>query len=469
MWIKEYVLDPIAWAVSQQLIQSLTGSIIGFVNGQGNGTGQSQFVQNLLTNLWQVGDNQAMSFLSQFGRSSNSPFASAITAALYTDYGYQTSLAGFFAQNRCSLTQASPNINQFVLGDWSQGGINAWFALTVPNENNPYTLYQRAQAERNSLVGASQFVRTQDYQAGQGFLSWCQPNESADPIGQVTVTPQQTESSSDPLAPVTVTPQQCMNSDGTPGTISTPGSVIKAQLDKAVGSGVDKLVSADEIDEVIGALAQRLISSVLGGASGGLSGLSQPSGSGASPFVTQFQNETPTQAAGGATGGTTGSSSSVTLANTALANVSSYETAWNAILSAAQTASSNLNALSTCSAYSSAAQTALTSEVQPVIAQAQTAIQTAEQTKTLANKVLSEASSNSASLVSDTQALAAATPTAPDAAQAQTQAESTGTAVATPDGSLTVAGGTLLDQMKLIGQNAQAYRASCGVGTFGLP
>lgn len=466
IWLKEYVLDPIAWAVSQQLIQSVTGSIIGFVNGQGNGTGQSQFVQNLLQNLWHVGDGEAMAFLSQFGRSSNSPFASVITSALYRNYGYQTSLAGFFAANQCTLSQVSPNINQFVAGDWSQGGVQAWFALTTQEENNPFTLYQRAQGQLGSMVAAAQFARTQDYQAGQGFISWCGTSDSStDPLAPVTVTPAQTEASSqdNSIAPVTVTPEQCMNSDGTMGTIQTPGSVIKGQLDKVLGSGVDKLVSADEFDEIIGALAQQLISGVLGGASGGLAGISQPSSTGASPFVTQFQNQTPAQASGG----TTGSSSSVTLANSVLTNVASDEAAWNTILSSAQSAATSLTSLSACSAYSAAAQSALTSEVQPVITEAQTAIQTAEQTKALANKVLAEASANSTSLVSDTQTLANASPSAADVAQVQPQAESTGTAVATPDGSLTVSGGTTLDQMQLIGHNAQTYQASCAAG--GLP
>jgi len=64
--VKEYVLDPIAWALSNKLLQSITGSTINFVNGKSNGTGQPQFVQNLLGTLQKSGDNQALAFFAQF-------------------------------------------------------------------------------------------------------------------------------------------------------------------------------------------------------------------------------------------------------------------------------------------------------------------------------------------------------------------------------------------------------------------
>lgn len=465
--LKEYVLDPLAWVLSQKSLQAITGSVIGFVTGNGNGTGQPQFVQNLLGNLQGVGDNQAFAFLAQFGSQSNSPFSSAITSALRTNYLQQTSLAGFFAANKCTLSQSSPNPNAFLAGNWSQGGIAAWFALTTQGQNDPYQLYQKANGQLGSQVAAAQFARVQDYQAGNGFISWCDTSSGgSNSIQPVSITPQQTGTSAD-LQPVSITPQQCMNSDGTPGTVATPGSVIHDQLTKALGSGVDKLVSSDEIDEILGQLAMQLVSSVLGGSSGGLSGISQSSSESSRSMLNQYTSENPAGTTGGSN---TANGSIVTLAQTTLSNITAYETAWNTVLNAAQAASSTVTQLSsTCTTESSSAQTALLYEVQPVILQAQNAIASAEKTKALAQKVLAESSSTdpgtAGALLADSQALAAAPPTATDIATAQSDAQAPGAATASPSGSLTVSGGTLVDRMNLITKNAQALQSACSLPT----
>ena len=63
-------------------------------------------------------------------------------------------------------------------------------------------------------------------------------------------------------------------------------------------------------------------------------------------------------------------------------------------------------------------------------------------------------------LSADTQALGAAPPTTADVVNAQSAATVTGRATASPDGSLTVSGGTLIDQMNLISTNAEALKTS---------
>jgi hypothetical protein len=108
--------------------------------------------------------------------------------------------------------------------------------------------------------------------------------------------------------------------------------------------------------------------------------------------------------------------------------------------------------------------------VQPVIQQAQDAIASAEKTKALAQKVLAESSSTdpgvAGALFADSQALAAAPPTAADIAMAQSNAQALNAATASPDGSLTVSGGTLVDQMRLIQKNASALQAACSLPTI---
>jgi hypothetical protein len=60
------------------------------------------------------------------------------------------------------------------------------------------------------------------------------------------------------------------------------------QLNTQLGSNVNRLVSADEFNEIIGALMNQLVGQVLGGGDGsGLSGVSRPSAGGGSSYLDQ--------------------------------------------------------------------------------------------------------------------------------------------------------------------------------------
>lgn len=439
VWIKEYVLDPIAWVVSQTVVQSISGSVISFVTGRGNGSGKPQFVQNLLGHLRDVGDAQLNSFLTQFRANSNSPFASSIANTLFDKYLKDTSLIGFFDENLCTLDEFSNDVDAFLGGDWSQGGVAAWFGLTTRDENNPFTLYERASSVLGELVNQSKGARSQELSWGQGFISWC---SSGGGVGGGTA-------------------QTCTDANGKSGSIQTPGSLIKATLDQSVGSGLSKIISADELDEIIAQLVANLISNVLGGASGGLAAASQSS-SGGRPYIDQYITSNP--GAGGVSGG------SSTLVQSTINDVNAYEAALNAIIGAATTARTNLNALAnSCPAEAANAQNILTSFVNPTISQAQARFATAETTRALANKVQAESNPTTPAEVAqyqaDLQALASAPPSASDVATAQANALATGAATSTPPGSLNVSAGSPLDQLNLLAQNAQALQASCPLGT----
>lgn len=281
LYVNAFVLQPLAFILSGRLMQMLTSGVIAFVTGAANGTGEPQFVQNLQGNLQRVGDTQALAFFAQFGRNSNSPFATSIVSALRINYLQQTSMAGFWAANKSTLALASPNVNAFLAGDWSQGGVKAWFALTTQPQNNPYLLYQNSRSQLANVVGNAQATRVATLNWGQGFLSWCGPTDSSGsaPSPSNPGDADQQLANAQAGSAVGANPgDPCIQSDSTPGLIRTPGSVISASLNKVLGGAQDKLAGmgslASEVNSIMGNIATvfqtiNLAANILNGPNGG--------------------------------------------------------------------------------------------------------------------------------------------------------------------------------------------------------
>lgn len=443
--IKEYVLDPIAWVVSQQMIQGMTSSVLNFVGGS-NPSNRPQFVQDLMSHLQAVGDVQFYSFYNdlttKFG---SNPFASSIASALQNSYFQNTDSIGFVSKMQCTLNTASPNINGFLNGDWSQGGIQAWVALTTQDQNNPYMFYQAAKSELNAQVSDAQNSRSTQLKWGQGYLPACGGNSGGTGSAQA----------------MALAAASCLLQNGAQQIAQTAGATIKSALDKALGAGQDKMVAADEISEVIGSLAQQLVSNVLGS---GISSLTQ----GANSYTRQY-------AASAVPAGNTTSSSgqlATNAANTAqqrATDASTYEADWKSILSSANNAKNALqNVVSSCSSSGTQAQGIITNTIDPTVATAQQDIQAAQNTVSLAQQVqnesISTASGQQSQLQTDLSTLQAAPPSASDLTYANQQSQSTGGATAPAADSLSVTGGTLVDQFTLFTSNAQTLASECQAG-----
>lgn len=449
------IIVPMLRGLIRSFLQQMTQDTINWINGTGASGGQKSFVPNLSVHLQAVGDSAAMAFLGQIVGGFQSPFDMSIAASLRTQYLQQTSVAGFFSQFRSTLSQASPNINSFLAGNWSQGGVSAWLALTTQRQNNPYVLYQAAASQLASNVADAQTNRRQDLLQSGGFLSFCPAN------------PNSGGSAANPQA-------QCTDSSGKPVDATTPGSVIMSFLETNVNSGIGQLVSAQDLDSALFAVVQALTSKVLNstGLFGGSSGGNRSVG-GTGPT------------SGGSTGG-------ASLAQTVITNIGTYTTAWNAVQSAALAAQTSVNTLSnSCSAElslgmigttaitSSDVASALTGEIGSVSQQAQTALASASTTAAFAQQVISESNSPSADpaqVSTDVQTLLSMPPTSSDLAIAEMNAQVTGQARANPTGSLAVSGGSMVDQMNLISTNANNLAPQCagyhstgtGTGTTGV-
>jgi hypothetical protein len=451
--INTFVITPLIRAAIRALIQKLTASVITWING-GNGTGQPSYVQNLPNNLQNVGDNQALAFLNQFRSNSNSPFAAAITSSLATNYLQNTSNAGFFAANQDTLvnvTGSQANETSYLNGNWQQGGISAWFALTTQPQNNPYALYQNSQNQLASGVTGAQNTQLSQLSWANGFLSWCGPQVQGSNT-RVGTAPGNT----------------CQNSNGTPGSIQTPGTVIAGYANQAlVQNGFQQLISASDLDSALNAIVSALLNQVLGGV-GGLFGASQNTSNNANGSLTsQLQNYS------------TGSNASVsTTLQTALTQTAEYSTSWQTIAAAANAASTAATSLgnycaaeagtpgasatfiAAANAEATAAQTAITNEIAPVLAQANSASTVAATSQTMIQKVENDQTSG-VNPAADLQTLSTMPPSTTDVNNALQNAQQSGAgATAAPAGSLTVSGGTTVDEMDLIATNAATLKSS---------
>lgn len=498
--INDVILIPLARMAMRMILQKMTASVISWINGS-NGTGQPSYVLNISAHLQGLGDAVALPLINQIATNLNSPFGNAIASALKLSYTQQTSMGGFLAANMCTLSKSSANVPAYLAGNWSQGGVGAWFALTTQSQNNPYMLYQAAQSQLGSNVSQAQTNRRQDLLQSSGFLSWCGSTDAAKQTQNAAATAYQAcqANCTGPVNGVSCGDQcqsvftgasgsmpglqginpgdTCTNDDGTPGKVQTPGSVIHDYTQKAVvASGFDQIISATDLDAAIGQIINALLSKVLGTV-GGLFGASQPSGS-TSSIVSQLN-------------GYTGSSSNATNAAGQTAQdmstrATAYKTAWDTIANSANTAKTSINSLiNTCTtnvntakaqlatatdqatlqafidaatAQIALAQAALISEITPVLTSSQAASATVATTQAFALKVQSEASSvpPSPNLAADLATLVAMPPSVVDLSNAQTNVTVTSGGKSNPSGSLTVGGGTIVDQMKLISTNAAA-------------
>lgn len=318
--LKEYVLDPLAYSVVQVARQTIIKSTVNWINSGFQGS--PGFVTNLQQNLLVVGDTVASDFLRELGASGNldSPFRDIVAQGLRNEYYRTTGGQGFFDTNAYTLNNYSQNPTAFQNGDFTQGGLSAWFA-SQRQENNVFASYLAARNELRARVSSAVDAERTQLSWSGGFRSFkkgCNATaaDAAQTNAQAAADAGVTLSGTDP----------CLNA-----TIVTPGSLIKSQLDKVLGSNVDQFVQADELDEIVNALVGQMINRILG--SGGLLSASQPSAGGGRPFIDQ--TATPTTS-----GGTSMTSALRTTLTNQRAEVAEFQQNWQKIQTAANAAQS---------------------------------------------------------------------------------------------------------------------------------
>jgi len=226
--VKEYILDEIAFLVAKALAEALMDSLINWI--QSGFEGNPAFVEDLGGFLLGVDTRVFEDFIGSDAIDLLcSPWKFDIEFALTYDFAL-----GSRAEAQCTLNDVVDNLDQFIDGDFSQGGWDGWFELT--QRNNPYDDFFETSAELNARIASERFKEQTYLDFGRGFFSF----------------------------------ELCETIDGLSGleencSITTPGAVIEDQLELVLGSGLRQLELADEFNEVIAALFSQLVNSVLSG------------------------------------------------------------------------------------------------------------------------------------------------------------------------------------------------------------
>ncbi len=387
---KEYVLDPIAWIVSKNVIQSMTQSMINSV-ASGN-DGAPQYVTDLQKNLQGVGDARANDFIKQLtsdGRI-DSPFKTSSINSARDSYYRNTGSGGFGTVHPYTLKETCPNDAAFLSGDFMSCGLSGWFAAIQNPSNTPYGSELVITDALLQGVGTEEETRKEELRWGSGFLSKrdCGAQSESGPEGADA----DHDSTSANLSQTDPT-YKC--------AIENPGSVLSSLTNEFIfsGTGVPAQTSADELSEVLAGMFSTFLTNFLSDGIGGALGDDGGGGGGS----------------GGSGGGSVGqnilSSFQQTIANQK-AHIQPYLDAWKRIQGVAQSARAKLES---CDAPK--AQTALAEEVMPVLDQSAAEIARGTAALVKLNELQTKAQSNNGSaeefqkLYDEYQALQAATTT----------------------------------------------------------
>jgi len=277
--MKEQCLDGLFVVLNEMVIKKISADVIDWINTGFDGN--PAFVEDFDKFGQDIVDREVGTFLESSELAFLcSPFQAQIKIAL-SRANSRGGNGAFQKSISCSLDDVSNNVQNFLDGDFADGGWDAWTRLSY---NNPYSDYLKVSLElEGRKLGALEGER-EKVLIGRGFLSSAQPDDTcvaevkqniADWYAKNPPDPNETE-----LEKKAREEQDQKDIKNTcPDKIVTPGSVIEEQLNHTLQLGTEKLIVADEINEIFDALLSHLINEAL---TKGLKSLSKKDDSGQS-------------------------------------------------------------------------------------------------------------------------------------------------------------------------------------------
>ena len=212
-------------SLAQIAIKQITSQTISWINSGFNG--EPAFVQDFGKFFTDVADEAAGKFIQGSDLSFLcSPFQLQVRIAIAQSYARRSS----GATQACTLSDAVGNIENFMDGNFKEGGWPGLIAFTTVPSNNPFGAYAGAQVQLGNRI-LYDTINAERRVSDGGFLA----QEECD------------------INPTTGF-ETCK--------IVTPGSTIEASLEAALNSDLRDLELADSIDDIIRALLNNLITNV---------------------------------------------------------------------------------------------------------------------------------------------------------------------------------------------------------------
>lgn len=259
---KEWVGDGLVKYIAQTTLRGITQSVVNWINNDFRGS--PSFVTNPEGFLSNLANKVIGKTISEIDPLWCEPFRLQMNTAFGVGYGFK----GAEEELGCKLTDVIANVqgayDSFVGGNFTQGGWKSWISITGNQQSNGYGAYLNTvnKIDASIITAGGREIKLLDW--GQGFRSW---RKCEIPGPEVIATDRHGANILDPDDPYkyVMKPGPCEKE----GPIETPGSIIQDNLKQALGSDLMGLNFADEINEIIAALANKMVQKVMTSGLGG--------------------------------------------------------------------------------------------------------------------------------------------------------------------------------------------------------
>jgi len=284
--IKEYVVDTIVNAAVNVAVGTITKSITDWANSgfEGKPTFSQNFVRELEVMQGDVIEqvlNKITLIDSAGGKTNAASFiCSPFSQELQDLFRVQLAISrgSKFEHSTCTveniLKEVGYTMSEFE-NDFAKGGWPAWLELTTNPVNNRYGSYINIQQKIWSEQEKVKSDRNQQLDYGSGFLSMKEKGVCLRYANSVQALPAAGPDNAYGLGPGDLSSiadeEGCVERG--PEKVTTPGQTIQTHVAKALGLSEDRLLVADEVNEMIGALATAFVKKIFS-AGGSLFGAS---------------------------------------------------------------------------------------------------------------------------------------------------------------------------------------------------
>lgn len=267
---KEWVGDPMVNYIAKTTLRAISQSVVNWINNDFEGS--PSFLTNPEGFLGGIANKVIGKTISEIDPLWCEPFRFNLKLAFGLSYGFR----GAEEEIGCTLTDVIANVqgayDSFVSGtsNFQNGGWQNWISITGNQQNNAYGAYLTTvnKLDASIVTASGKEIKLLDW--GGGFKSWrkcARYTEEGPALPDGSFSPRPDGVAGPLTASGDFTPRECAEY----GPVETPGSFISSQLSKATGTDLDALGVADEINEIVAALANLMIRKVMTAGLGGAS------------------------------------------------------------------------------------------------------------------------------------------------------------------------------------------------------